>query len=96
MINDIYEFHYPQSKVRQHKILISHDDYLTVKAMPEETKEQAFDKKKAMKSLTQGQEWFTDKSPLFDAIETGILNCNGIYQCKVTLVENTIENLIEE
>jgi hypothetical protein len=49
-----------------------------------------------MKSLTQGQEWFTDKSPLFDAIETGILNCNGIYQCKVTLVENTIENLIEE
>ena len=95
MIYDIYEFFYSTNNVTQNKILISHKEYLRVKSMPEETKEEVAEKKKEMKLLTKGQEWFTDKSPLFDAIETGILNCNGVHKCKVTLVDK-IENFEEE
>lgn len=74
----IYIFTYPDIGVIQEKVLISHDDYLRIKEIkdPDEYKAE-------LKKLTKGMEWFTDKSPLYEAIFTGILNCNGIYKCIV-------------
>jgi hypothetical protein len=63
--------------ITQSKQLIRHSDYLKVKELPIDEQDAALDE------LTGGKEWFTDKSPYYDAIKTGVLNCNGIYLCKV-------------
>mgnify|MGYP001615428177 CR=1 FL=1 len=78
-----YEFYYPHSEVTQSKLLIPHTEYLKFKVLPEDSGKEEKRKKKLEKEITQGKEWFTDKSPLFRAIYTGILNCNGIFKCKV-------------
>jgi len=84
MEQSIYQVYYPDRNVTQPKVLISHDDYIKVCDMPSDTEDEQLAKDKAMNRLTNGKEWFTDKSPLFDAIETGVLNCNGTYRCLVT------------
>lgn len=78
-----HEFTYSNGVI-QKKRLIKHSDYLKVKLLPETTPEEIEEKETVLKSITGGHEWFTDKSPLFDAIKTGILNCNGQHYCKVT------------
>lgn len=45
--------------------------------MPEDTQEQFW------LTVTKGEEWFTDKSPLFYAIKTGVMYCNGKHKCMV-------------
>lgn len=83
-IIDIYEISY-QNGITQRKNLISHDDYLEI-IIPtndviselerrnkfRETKESA-QLKRDLKDMF-GSEWFTDKSPLYKAIQTGILS----------------------
>lgn len=58
----IYQIEYLRSKVIQYKVLIPHSLY---------------EKLKLEGKLKQIGEYFTDASPLFEAIATGILNCNG-------------------
>jgi hypothetical protein len=73
-----YLFYYPDYNIRQEKVLIPHEAW-------ELSREMSPDKgKKYLKEQSSGEEWFTDKSPLFEAIKTGILNCNGIHKCIVT------------
>lgn len=72
-----------QNGIIQQKVLIRHSDYLKVNSLPETTDEEIEIKEAEMFKLTGGKEWFTDKSPLFDAIKTGVLNCNGQYPVKV-------------
>lgn len=79
----IYEIYYPDVNMKQEKILISHTDYLKFKVLPEDSKKIIQEKEKLEKITTKGLEWFTDKSPLYEAISTGILNCNGIYKCLI-------------
>jgi hypothetical protein len=82
----MYHIHYPEYNVIQEKVLISHEIYLEYKNMPSATEAQNKRAKDFLKYHTKGKEWFTDQSPLWDAIETGILNCNGIHKCIVTKV----------
>ena len=72
----------------QYKNLISHDDYVNIiksirnKIFKLETEKSDFSKKEIQKKLSIlkgkidnlfGKSWFTDKSPLFYAIESGKL-----------------------
>lgn len=76
----IYIFTYPDYNVIQEKLLISHKKYLMVNVIED------YDRMKAaLKKLTDSKEWFTDESPLYEAISTGILKCNGIHKCIVKL-----------
>lgn len=79
----MFEFYYPEANVTQTKILIKHEDYLKIKILVEDDEKEEQRKEKALKELTNNKQWFTDKSPLFEAIFTGILNCNGIFKCQV-------------
>lgn len=85
----MYQFTYPDKNVVQSKVIVSHDDYLIWKGMPEETDEQAAAKDLYWKSKTGGHEWFTDKSPYYDSIHTGVLNCNGRHLCNVQPIPDT-------
>lgn len=70
----MYEFWYPLSDVRQSKVMISHQVWQLLRDLPDENKEcpdKTFSHQ--MKLLTGGNEWFTDGSPLYNAISTGIL-----------------------
>lgn len=78
-----YEFYYPDSGVTQQKVLISFEEYLRIKVLPEDSKKEEKRKGKILEEMTGGNEWFTDKSPLFYAICSGVLECNGIYPCIV-------------
>lgn len=82
----MYEFEYPNKGVKQTKLLISHGDWEKWRAMPENNKREERDKAHFWEKVTKGEQWFTDKSPLFDAIPTGILECNGIYPCNAKLI----------
>jgi len=84
-MSQIYSFYYPEYGVYQEKILISHNDYLTVKVLPEDSGKEEKRKDKALKILTKGKQWFTDKSPLYDAIITQVLQCNGIHLIEIKL-----------
>lgn len=77
-----HEFTYSNGVVQQ-KRLIKHSDYLKIKGLPETTDAEKELKEAALFAITGGKEWFTDKSPLFDAIKTAILDCNGVHSCKV-------------
>lgn len=70
----LYEFFYPHSRVRQIKKLISHSAYLKTTLLEPELQDEA------IRTLSEGNEWFTDRSPLYAAIETGRLQCNGEYR----------------
>lgn len=67
-----YTFHWLESGIIQDKILISHNFYVSTSD-------------KEFKELIGTREWFTNLSPLYDAISTGVMNCNGIYYCNVIL-----------
>jgi hypothetical protein len=102
----IYQLHYPALGVIQHKTLITHDSFLNVyrpnKALVElHTLENRLPKNKrsvsdeqcdiSKKILKEFPDlFFTDKSPLYEALVTGVLNCNG----KSTPVTFGIVNLI--
>lgn len=88
MIPNIYTFIYPENGIIQKKILISHENYLLFKINPEDNKKIEKYKESLMKDITLNMEWFTDKSPLFDAIFTGILNCNG-YQNEIIITRDS-------
>src|SRR6266542_3390607 len=77
-----FEFEYPNGVVQQ-KILVSHDDYLKWRSMSEKTGEDVIIKEGFWKSKTSNKEWFTDKSPFYDAIETGLISCNGVHPVKI-------------
>lgn len=83
----LYQFHYPDKNITQTKILIAHEDYLIVKAMPESTDEEISAKEKALHTLTKGYQFFTDQSPLFAATFSGILHCNGTHTCIAKKIE---------
>ena len=84
---DKYKITYTKQGVTQFKHLISHDDYIndikpsydeidvleTAKKDKEANKKLASDIKKRLKK-TYTDNWFTDKSPLFYAIENGVLS----------------------
>ena len=97
MITGIYKITY-QCGVVQYKNLISHDFYINtiiplqnkvhdieVKGKKNWKSEASFVKGKIKKLV--GSEWFTDKSPLFESIESGLLilpiHQGGIHKCKV-------------
>lgn len=75
-----YEFHYINSGVVQQKVLIKDLWYRYSKLLPEKGR------KRAMKCIVGSNEWFTDKSPLYEAINSGKLQIyNGTYvPCIVT------------
>lgn len=81
-----YQFYYPNSNITQTKILIKHFQYLEINRMPEESEEEEKIKALAWKELTKGEEWFTDKSPFYEAISTGIIDCNGNFPCIITKI----------
>jgi hypothetical protein len=83
-MSDIYEFFYPDRNIKQKKILIPHEEYLKLKVLPDDSEEEEERKEGLLTKLTGGMEWFTDKSPLFDAINTGTINCNGTHPVKIT------------
>ena len=78
----MYEFKYPNG-ITQIKKLISHEDYLTWNEMPESTDEEIVLKEDFWKGITNGKEWFTDKSPYYDAIRTGVINANGQHPVQI-------------
>lgn len=79
----MYEFFWIDSNVKQRKLLISHSIWEEYNSMPKLTEAQEKRAKAFLKYHTKGNQWFTDKSPLYDSISTGILNCNGQYKCIV-------------
>lgn len=82
----MYEFYYPESGVIQRKLLIPHEQYLTFKVLPEDSNKQEKRKKQLEKEITHGQQWFTDQSPLYESISTGVLECNGRHKVKAKQV----------
>lgn len=75
--HQLYEFYYPDKKVRQQKVLIPHVLYIRIMDLPIE------DQDEELLKLSGGKEWFTDRSPLFDSITAGVLSCNGVHKCIV-------------
>lgn len=83
--------------IKQVKNLIDHEDYINhIKPIYFKIDElEIIKKNKEAKLLkkelkdTYGESWFTDKSPLFEAISTSYLNLpnnqGGIRECKVSL-----------
>jgi len=81
-----YRFTY-ENGMSQILILIKHQDYLRFKYHPDDTEKIAKEKKTLEKQITSGQQWFTDESPLFKSITTGLLDCNGIHPVKSELLD---------
>lgn len=67
-----YTFFYPEYNITQHKLLISHEDYLLYKDSP-----------KDFKALVGDNQWFTDNSPLYHSISSGVLLCNGVHKVEI-------------
>lgn len=100
-MSDIYKITYPTVGVTQYKRVISHYNYLndikpsydeidaleTAKKDKEENKKKASLIKKRLKA-TYSDSWFTDKSPYWDAIKSGILvlpeHQGGSIECVMT------------
>ena len=96
----VYQIEYTNG-MKQRTGLISHNDYLNIiipyeKAIYELERANKFketNESKIMKKELKwffGSEWFTDKSPLYYAISTGILSLpstqGGEHKCKFTLL----------
>lgn len=81
----VYTFHWHASGVVQDKILLPASVYEQYMALPYRTKDEQKAAKKWLKGYVGRQEWFTDDSPLFRAIETGVCDANGIHRVTVTL-----------
>lgn len=75
----VYRIEYPHRNVVQYKLLIPHCAYKMSGLLPAEVG------KRYLKRITRGNEWFTDKSPIYAAISSGILECyGGPVQCIIT------------
>jgi len=82
-----YKLSFYDSKIIQCKDLISHDDYVNIikpyeikidelrKSKKRVHQEEADSLKRELKSYF-GDNWFTDKSPLFYAIKSGVIRTN--------------------
>lgn len=81
----IYKIEYPNAKVVQFKQLIHHEDYLKANAIVDEDEYKA-----ELYRLSNGNEWFTDQSSLFNAISTHIVRGGDgqFYPCNVTLINS--------
>ncbi len=81
MIQGVYRFTY-RNGMQQEKVLIKHLWWLYIKLLPEKVY------KRAIKCITEDNEWFTDQSPLYEAIGSGKLRIyNGSYvPCTVELL----------
>jgi len=69
---NLYNIYYPNSKTNQVKILISHSIYLQYRTEKDDSEKIIKQKKSELAKHTGLYDFFTDKSPLFDAIETGV------------------------
>lgn len=72
----VYILEYPDLGIKQEKLLIDHSIYLEYLSLPYETKEEQSLAKQWLKSKTNGMEWFTERSPYFEAISSRKYNCN--------------------
>lgn len=86
IINMIYTVTYLDYGITQKKLLIPHSIYEGYKNMPYDTKEEQSAAKSWLKNKTKGREWFTNKSPYYEAIKTGVLNCNGKHRVKIEVL----------
>lgn len=79
----IYEIEYPDLGIKQIKKLVSHYQYLKDKSVfKKETPSYAYQIQLHGEVYNLNiKEFFTDESPLYKAIETGTLECNGTYKC---------------
>ena len=78
----VYDIFYPDQNIRQQKRLIKHDEYLSVKNIVDDK-----EYNDAYKKLGNGMEWFTENSPWYESITTGIFTCNNVsVKCLVTPV----------
>lgn len=73
-----YLIHYPTYGITQAKNLIAHADFLSIikptRARIDELKDSPERARLQSELVSQfGQDWFTDQSPLFEAITTGML-----------------------
>jgi len=75
----IYEFYYPDKKIKQKKILIPREIYDRYRAITDDD-----EAKKFLKQHTKGMEWFIPGSPFFNAIEIGVVDANGKHPVIVT------------
>lgn len=79
----LFYFYYPNRGFGQIKILIPNIIYEQSKLLPEN------EVKSFLRRYTKGEEWFTNRSPLFEAIETGILkHYGGSSPCYVNQIPN--------
>jgi hypothetical protein len=77
--HELYELHYVDADLKQIKCRISYIQYSYSKQLSEK------DQKNYLKIITNGKEWFTDRSPINDAIESGELHhYGGISKVKIT------------
>jgi len=76
-----YLIEYPDNNVKQEKVLIDYSDLVEIKMMADDDKRKA-----ALKLLTGGAEYFTTNSPLFFAIDSGVVNNYGIHKCIITKI----------
>lgn len=72
----MYKIEYPEKGFVQYKKLISHSVWEQIISIKDDEERSA--------KLKQLGLFFTDKSPLFEAITTGILDCNGQHKCIVS------------
>lgn len=69
----MYKIIYPDKGFVQYKNLIPHSAWQQIISIKDDEERSV-----ALKQLGL---FFTDKSPLFEAINTGIVNCNGQHKC---------------
>ena len=79
----MYKIEFPERDIVQYKVLIAHADYLAVKGIEDED-----EYKYALKQLTGGKEWFTEKGAYYQAITTGrYVTPYANVPCIVTLID---------
>jgi len=85
MILATYKITYPDLGVNQVKNLIKHSDYLLSK--------QIKDKDERNKFVSEfGENWFTDESPLYESLKSGVLECNpefGSFKIEARLLDES-------
>lgn len=95
MILDTFRIRY-QNGIVQKKNLISHSEYLktikpawdTIEILEKKNKGKETKESRNIKrylKTTFGEHWFTDDSPLYKAIESNLLECNGEH---IVFIEN--------
>lgn len=73
---ELYSVSFPSLGVNQVKILIPHFVYQAYSLLPQDTKEDEAYAKGFLKKFTKGYEWFTERSPYYEGIKSGMYGCN--------------------